>query len=71
MNPAATPSSPQPDQATYAWKAMHTGMSLITVLADNEDVARRRIRELLDRPGRYGILRAWELVGAVVQRVGT
>lgn len=39
------------------------GAPILSVIADDEAEARRRIREQLDRPGRRQLLRQWEAGG--------
>jgi len=36
---------------------------IVSVIADSEDEARRRIREQLDRPGRRDALKRWQADG--------
>jgi hypothetical protein len=52
------------------WQAVDgQGHNIITVLAANGDAARERVRDQLDRPGRYGILQQWQAGGERVQPV--
>ena len=43
------------------------GSPIISVWADDEEEARARIREQLDRPGRRPFLRQWEESGEIVE----
>jgi hypothetical protein len=44
------------------------GRSIVTVVARDEQDARRRIREQLDRPGRRDFYRLWVEGGECIQR---
>ena len=43
------------------------GWSIVTVFAENEDQARDKIRDQLDRPGRRGYLKNWIDAGKPVK----
>jgi len=42
---------------------------IMRVMADDEDAARARAADQLDRPGRRGILRRWRETGEVIEVV--
>ena len=42
------------------------GFGIVTVIANDEDEARERVRQQLDRPGRRFYLRRWQKGGEIV-----
>ena len=53
------------------WTALDkNGWSIVTILAESEKDAEKRIQEQLDRPGRRGYLKEWTDAGKPIKEKG-
>ena len=57
------------EATTKRWAAFAGKSRITSVLAVSEEEAKARVEEVLNRPGRYAILKAWVEGGKKVKQV--